>query len=67
MGPQSAPGPLAGRPALDLRAGVRRALEALSVPVSADEAHCTACEPGWFSWRARNDTGRHALVIAGAR
>ncbi|MGD0983519.1 MAG: polyphenol oxidase family protein [Acidimicrobiales bacterium] len=56
-----------GRPALDLRAGVRRALEALSVTVSADEVHCTACEPGWFSWRARNDTGRHALVVAGDR
>lgn len=56
-----------GRPALDLRAGVLRALEALSVSISRDEAQCTACRPGWFSWRARNDTGRHCLVVAGER
>ena len=55
----------AGRPALDLRAGVLRALEALSVSISADEAQCTACHPGWFSWRARNDVGRHCLVVTG--
>lgn len=54
-----------GHPALDLRAGVHRALEALSVSISADNVACTACGPGWFSWRARRDTGRHALVIAG--
>ena len=57
----------AGLPALDLRAGVHRALEALSVSISADNVACTACDPGWFSWRARRDTGRHALVIAGQR
>jgi len=57
----------AGRLALDLRAGVHRALEARSVSISTDHSQCTACDPGWFSWRARNDTGRHALVITGAR
>ena len=56
-----------GRPALDLRAGVLRALEALSVPISSDEARCTACDPSWFSWRARKDTGRHCLVVTGER
>jgi len=53
-----------GRPALDLRAGVHRALEDASVPVASELADCTACGPGWFSWRARRDTGRHALVVA---
>jgi len=57
----------AGRPALDLRAGVHSALEALCVSVSADLAQCTACDPGWFSWRARKDLGRHCLVIGGSR
>ena len=56
-----------GRPALDLRAGVLRALEALSVSLSSAHVPCTACDPGWFSWRARNDTGRHALVVVGER
>jgi hypothetical protein len=55
-----------GHPALDLRAGVHRALEALAVPIASDCADCTACDPSWFSWRARNDTGRHALVVAEA-
>ena len=53
----------AGRPALDLRAGVHKALEEASVPVASELADCTACDPGWFSWRARKDTGRHALVV----
>jgi YfiH family protein len=54
----------AGRPALDLRAGVRRALDDLAVPIATEISECTACDPGWFSWRARKDTGRHALVVA---
>jgi hypothetical protein len=56
-----------GAPALDLRAGVRRALEAASVLVSAEDGRCSACDPGLFSWRARGDTGRHALVVTGAQ
>ncbi len=56
-----------GAPALDLRAGVCRALEGLGVPVATDHVRCTACDPGFFSWRARNDTGRHALVVTGSR
>ncbi len=55
-----------GLPALDLRAGVRRSLEALEVEIVADWARCTACDPGWFSWRARKDKGRQALVVATA-
>ncbi|MGD1011053.1 MAG: polyphenol oxidase family protein [Acidimicrobiales bacterium] len=57
----------AGRPALDLRAGVHRALESSSIPVLGEEPSCTACGPGWFSWRARGDTARQALVVAEAR
>jgi copper oxidase (laccase) domain-containing protein len=56
-----------GRPALDLRAGVHSALESSSVSVSGELANCTACDPGWFSWRARGDMARHALVVAGAK
>jgi len=52
-----------GQTALDLRAGVHRALESVSVAIAADVAECTACEEGWFSWRARKDAGRHALVV----
>jgi copper oxidase (laccase) domain-containing protein len=47
-----------------LRAGVYRALEGIGVQVAEDYARCTACDPGWFSWRARKDTGRQALVVA---
>jgi copper oxidase (laccase) domain-containing protein len=56
-----------GALALDLRAGVHRALEAASVRVSAEDGRCSACEPGLFSWRARGELGRHALVVTGAR
>jgi len=56
---------LAGNPALDLRAGVHSALEGSRVSIVADVAECTACDPGWFSWRARNDVGRHALLVLG--
>ncbi|MGO9581899.1 MAG: polyphenol oxidase family protein [Acidimicrobiales bacterium] len=56
----------AGLPALDLRAGVHRALETAGVRVATDYARCTACDPGWFSWRARRDSGRHALVVVTA-
>ncbi|MGA3214535.1 MAG: laccase domain-containing protein, partial [Acidimicrobiales bacterium] len=38
----------AGLPALDLRAGVHRALEALGIAVATDWALCTACELGWY-------------------
>jgi copper oxidase (laccase) domain-containing protein len=48
---------------LDLRAGVHRALEQAGVSLAAEVRECTACDPGWFSWRARRDTGRHCLVV----
>ena len=55
----------AGRPALDLRAGVRTALAEADVAVATELESCTGCDPGWFSWRVRKDTGRHALVVTG--
>ncbi len=66
-GPSVSSGTSVGLPALDLRAGVHRALEALEIAVAADCAQCTACDPGWFSWRARKETGRQALVVTAGR
>lgn len=62
-GPSVASRTSSGSTALDLRAGVHRSLEGLEVQVVADHAFCTACDPGWYSWRARKDTGRQALVV----
>ena len=56
----------AGRAALDLRTGVHEALGRCEVSIAAEVAACTACDPGWFSWRARGDKGRHALVVTGS-
>jgi YfiH family protein len=51
-----------GRPALDLAAGVRTVLGREGV-VLADRSVCTACTPGYFSWRARREHERQALVV----
>jgi len=50
-----------GTPALDLAAGVRASCEALSISV-VDDGTCTACSPQHWSFRARRDIGRQALV-----
>jgi len=55
-----------GRPALDLRLGIAAAMEPLGVESAAQCTQCTACDEGWFSWRARKDTCRQALVVVGA-
>lgn len=53
-----------GRPALDLRAGVRAALDRCGAAEHADGPdRCTATEPGHYSWRARRDEGRQAAVV----
>jgi YfiH family protein len=52
-----------GAPALDLPAGVGAVLGELDIATVATTGGCTACSDGWFSWRARRDTARHALVI----
>jgi YfiH family protein len=55
----------AGRPALDLRAGVAAALSAAGARPDHDpgDVPCTAGDPGWYSWRARGDRGRQAAVV----
>lgn len=58
----------AGRPALDVPAAVRSALDRAGADLVADVDRCTACdvEEGghrWFSHRARGDTGRMATVV----
>jgi purine-nucleoside/S-methyl-5'-thioadenosine phosphorylase / adenosine deaminase len=50
-----------GRPALDLAAGVRAVLGREGV-VFDDRSVCTACTPGYFSWRGRREYQRQALV-----
>jgi polyphenol oxidase len=52
-----------GRPALDLPAAVRAALERSGVDHVCDTGACTACSPEYFSWRARRDLGRQATVV----
>ena len=51
-----------GRPALDLPRGVAEALSRSGVSNVTVLGGCTACEGDWFSWRARRDEARHALV-----
>lgn len=53
----------AGRPALDLVRGVRRALDGVGVRLAAEIGGCTACEGHWYSHRARAESSRHALAI----
>ncbi len=53
----------AGRPALDLPAGVRHALREAGVELVGELGGCTACDGRWFSHRARRETSRHALAI----
>ena len=52
-----------GRPALDLPAMVRVSLGAAGVELVADEDLCTACSPTHFSYRARGERQRMALVV----
>jgi YfiH family protein len=52
-----------GRPALDLPAAVRSALQISGVGDLRDTGVCTACTPAYFSWRARRDRGRQVLVV----
>jgi polyphenol oxidase len=52
-----------GRPALDVDAGVRRALAEIGVAKVIGNRHCTADDPGSFwSFRARGEAGRIATV-----
>lgn len=51
-----------GTPALDLPAAVRSALRAAGALLVSDDAGCTACDPRWYSYRARGETERMATV-----
>lgn len=61
-----------GRPALDLAAAIGAACEQAGIELTAVVDLCTACatddagEPLYFSHRARQETGRHALVVSAA-
>jgi YfiH family protein len=52
----------AGRAALDLDATVRSALADCGVTAVEGVGDCTACEPGYWSHRARGDSGRQVTV-----
>jgi polyphenol oxidase len=52
-----------GRDSMDLAAGLRVALGRAGVELVADGATCTACGPDHFSYRARGDDARHALLM----
>ncbi|HEV7759937.1 MAG TPA: polyphenol oxidase family protein [Acidimicrobiales bacterium] len=52
-----------GRAALDVPAAVRAALGAAGVATVAEVPVCTSCDTRFFSHRARQDTGRQALLV----
>ena len=52
-----------GRPALDVPAGIAAALARAGAGQVAGVDACTACGDGYFSHRARHDTGRQALLV----
>jgi YfiH family protein len=51
-----------GKPALDVPAAVRVALERRNIALAHDENACTAHTPGYWSHRARGDKQRQATV-----
>jgi len=54
----------AGRPALDVAAGVRVAFAEVGVTDVVDTGICTAADPArWFSYRRDGTTGRQAVVV----
>ena len=52
-----------GRPALDLRAAVVQALERAGVAELEDVDVCTACSSAHFSFRARGEAQRQAMLV----
>ena len=62
VGPEVRARTASGAPALDLPGGVRAVLGREGVSVD-DRSSCTACTPGYFSWRARREYQRQALVV----
>lgn len=62
FGPEVRATSAAGRPALDLPAGITSALARLGVPPPVDSGVCTACSPAHWSFRAHAATERQALI-----
>ncbi len=52
-----------GRPALDVPAGIAAALARVGARSVEGVDVCTSCGDGYFSHRARHDTGRQALLV----
>ncbi len=52
-----------GGPALDLPAAVGAALEAAGATQIPAGGACTGCAGGYYSYRARGDHGRQAMVV----
>ncbi len=52
-----------GRPALDVPSAVTAALKLAGVTELEDVGVCTACNEDYFSWRARGEMGRQAMVV----
>jgi hypothetical protein len=52
-----------GRPALDVPTAVASALKEAGVVEFEDVDVCTACSDDYFSWRARKENARQALVV----
>ena len=63
LGPEVRARTADGRPALDLRAGVRTALTRAGVTDVTDVDVCTAASADHFSFRQEGDTGRQALLV----
>jgi YfiH family protein len=53
----------AGGPALDVPAAVRSAVSGSGARLVDDAGVCTACSAGHWSWRARADVSRQAMVV----
>jgi len=54
---------VSGRPALDVPAAVAAALKQAGVTELDDVDVCTACSGDYFSWRARGEQSRQAMVV----
>ena len=53
----------AARPALDVPSAVASALKQAGVTELDDVGVCTACSDNYFSWRARRELARQAMVV----
>lgn len=64
LGPHVASRHAGGGPSLDLAAAVGAALAGVGARLVHDEQACTACEADrWFSFRARGEHERQAMVV----